>query len=116
MKPQVHSQAYTSYLASPEWREVRLRALNGAGWRCERCHARARLDVPWLEVNHKHYRRPFGQERWPADLEALCPSCHRTADRVRRHVTWLKHAVRYVIPWAALLALVIYALALNGRG
>ena len=53
--------------------------------------------MPYLEVNHKHYRKPFGTERWPEDLEALCKACHLKADRARQRRSGRK--VRRSIPW-----------------
>jgi len=54
--------------------------------------------VPYLEVNHKHYEKPFGTERWPQDLEALCSPCHRKADRARQKMNGRR--VRRTVPWA----------------
>jgi len=112
-----HSAAYTAYLASPAWQQVRLQALQGAGWRCEACGV-PRAAVRWLEVNHKHYRTPFGQEQWPRDLEVLCPACHRRADARRRRRTALGR-VPLVVWCSALVAVALLAsvlLALAQRG
>jgi len=93
-----YSREYKDYLASDTWRRVRQQAIRGARNRCEHCGARARIDVPWLEVNHKHYEKPFGTERWPQDLEALCSPCHRKADRARQKRNGRR--VRRTVPWA----------------
>lgn len=77
------TQEYKDYIKSPLWKRVRMQAIRGAHNRCEHCH-KTPPQVKWLEVNHKHYRKPFGQERWPDDLEALCPPCHKKADNARR--------------------------------
>lgn len=60
---------YASYLLSPGWRRTRDAALRRAGWTCNRCPARKRL-----EVHHRTYDR-LGCEL-PADLEVLCADCH----------------------------------------
>lgn len=88
-----HSPEYIAYLQSPQWQAVRQRALRGAHGHCEHC-GRTPRQVGWLEVNHKHYRVPFGQEQWPRDLEALCHACHRKADaaRRRRNRRFYRHA------------------------
>lgn len=101
-----YSREYKDYLASDTWRRVRQQAIRGARNRCEHCGARARIDVPWLEVNHKHYEKPFGTERWPQDLEALCSPCHRKADRARQKRNGSENyfrtnrRVRRTVPWA----------------
>lgn len=65
------SPEYVSYLQTDAWRERRARTLMLAGGSCQRCGARA------SDAHHRHYRT-LGRER-DADLEALCPGCHRRA-------------------------------------
>ncbi len=85
---------YESYMASVEWKQRRQRAIELAGYCCERCGATA-----WdkrLEVHHLTYER-MGHEK-DADLMALCPECHAAADRERaisglyksQQALWLK--------------------------
>jgi len=57
------------YLRSAHWRARRERALQLAGYRCERCGAPAPLDV-----HHLTYAR-IGRER-DRDLRVLCRACH----------------------------------------
>ncbi len=102
-----HSAEYTAYLASPAWQQVRLQALQCARWRCEACGV-PRAAVRWLEVNHKHYRTPFGREQWPRDLKVLCPACHRRADARRRRRTALGH-LPPVVWFYALVAVALLA-------
>ena len=68
------------YLRSAHWRARRARAITRAGYRCERCRARGRL-----EVHHRTYRR-LGRER-DRDLQALCATCHDRAERARRRAS-----------------------------
>ena len=52
------------------WKRIARYVRKRAGYRCERCHCRARLDV--------HHRRHVadGGGYWPWNLIALCPACH----------------------------------------
>jgi len=61
-----------TYLRSPHWRRTSAAARRRAGYRCEQCHRRTRLDV-----HHRTYER-LGHER-PEDLRALCRTCHDQA-------------------------------------
>lgn len=61
---------YLAYLNSPDWRRTRNAALRRAKWQCSRCPSRRNL-----EVHHRSYER-LGRE-FDADLEVLCPDCHR---------------------------------------
>ena len=60
------------------WRKVRRKALQRAGYRCERCGAGGgtrKTTRQWLRVHHK---RPLAAGGPPYDqdnLEALCPAC-----------------------------------------
>jgi 5-methylcytosine-specific restriction endonuclease McrA len=62
---------YRIYIESEAWRRKASAARKRAGYRCQRCHANARLDV-----HHKTYAR-LGYEL-PKDLIALCRPCHET--------------------------------------
>jgi len=61
------------YLQSAHWQEVRKRKLKQAGYKCEACGAKVKLDI-----HHLTYQR-LGKERL-SDLQALCRSCHRKAE------------------------------------
>ena len=85
---------YHARLDGPRWAATRLRALAGAGWRCEACGAAGRLEV--------HHRVPLhrgGAPYDPANLVALCRGCH--IDAHRRPVTAAEQAWRDLV--AALL-------------
>jgi len=60
---------YQAYIQSPEWRERRTVAIQGAGGRCQLCN---RSDA--LHVHHRTYKR-FGAEM-EDDLTVLCKRCH----------------------------------------
>jgi hypothetical protein len=60
---------YDEYLRSPSWREKRDYVLLRAGYRCQVCNGKERL-----EVHHRTYDR-LGHED-PEDLTVLCRGCH----------------------------------------
>jgi 5-methylcytosine-specific restriction endonuclease McrA len=60
---------YARYLRSAQWAYLRRYKLYSAGWRCESCGRRTRL-----EVHHRTYQR-LGAERLE-DLQVLCERCH----------------------------------------
>ena len=62
--------SYPEYLRTAHWRQTRQRALQRAGFRCQRCDDLA----PPLEVHHRDYRH-LGAER-ERDLIVLCRVCH----------------------------------------
>ena len=53
------------------WRRVRQRVLNRDKYRCQRCGRAGRL-----EVDHVRPLRRGGSPYDPANLQALCRSCH----------------------------------------
>jgi len=65
---------YKKYLRSDWWQIVRRAALSRAGYRCEKCGKKGRL-----EVHHKHYGS-LGKENIHKDVTVLCPACHKRAD------------------------------------
>ena len=65
----IHLAAYKSYLASPQWRETRAKALRRAKHRCQLCGAKRDL-----AAHHRHYEN-IGREK-PGDLIVLCRPCH----------------------------------------
>jgi hypothetical protein len=64
---------YTELLRDPRWQKKRLKKLEAAEWRCERC-----MDSETtLNVHHKRYvkgRLPWEYE--DAELAVLCEPCH----------------------------------------
>jgi hypothetical protein len=68
---------YRDYLASDQWKSLRLSVICRDRCRCVRCGSCERL-----EVHHKTYARRGFEEM--DDLETLCRSCHeRHHDRAR---------------------------------
>ena len=65
------------YLQSDHWQEVRRRKLKQAGYKCEACGEKTKLDI-----HHKTYER-LGKERLD-DLQALCRPCHVKAEKRKR--------------------------------
>ncbi|WP_027368955.1 HNH endonuclease [Desulfocurvibacter africanus] len=76
-------RVYEAYLASPEWKKFREKALENnfyfGKYHCQRCG----WDFPRdkLEIHHKHYRT-LGRERLE-DVLALCRHCHAIEDSNR---------------------------------
>lgn len=70
LKEKERGFTYESYLASPEWNELRKETLRRADYSCERCHAR---NIS-LDVHHLTYTR-FGHESLD-DLASICRNCH----------------------------------------
>lgn len=68
---------YEKYLRSDWWQIVRRAALSRAGYKCERCGKKGRLDV-----HHKHYDS-LGKEDIKEDVAVLCRNCHKKADQER---------------------------------
>lgn len=65
---------YAVYLRTAHWRQVRLKALHRAQYRCEKCQ------VGWLlQVHHRTYVHLGEEQKYPQDLQALCRECHRAA-------------------------------------
>jgi 5-methylcytosine-specific restriction endonuclease McrA len=65
----LRAMPYHEYLLTDEWQETRQRALVRAGFRCQTCYARDRLNV-----HHRTYAR-LGEES-EGDLTVLCEPCH----------------------------------------
>lgn len=86
--PSSQEQEYVEYLRSPAWRQLRQRALEAAGYRCQRCGISKWSSV--LEVHHLTYDR-FKRERL-SDLMVLCERCHQKADEERRVQVKIKNA------------------------
>ena len=60
---------YHDYLLSAHWQAVRRRALHRAGWKCQVCGGRSRL-----EVHHNSYENMFQED--DTDVVVLCHNCH----------------------------------------
>lgn len=60
---------YSEYLQTEHWKDIRIRALRKAGFRCQLCNNEGKLDV-----HHRTYERR-GCE-WSTDVIALCRKCH----------------------------------------
>lgn len=64
-------KAYRDFLLSPAWFRQREKAIAFHGGCCMKCGSKDRI-----EVHHKHYGKPWGQEDVERDLEVLCHKCH----------------------------------------
>lgn len=60
---------YKDYLSTEHWQEVRRRALEYAGYSCQLCNSKIRLNV-----HHRTYKNR-GNEL-PTDVVVLCQACH----------------------------------------
>lgn len=60
---------YQEYLNSDHWKEIRLKALNRAGNRCQLCSSRGSLNV-----HHNTYKNKGNEDL--KDLVVLCRECH----------------------------------------
>ncbi len=93
---------YTAYLLSPQWQRKRELVLSRAGFRCEQCGRKGRL-----QVHHTHYK-DFGHEGIDS-LEALCPFHHFTRHPGRTARGIAKKCLRWLLT-ATLLALAAWVL------
>lgn len=76
---------YRQYRDTDIWKEIRLKAIVRAGYRCERCNALYAGEVQ-LQVHHKTYDRVGGFEE-DSDLQVVCAGeCHHKADIQRRQI------------------------------
>jgi 5-methylcytosine-specific restriction endonuclease McrA len=87
------SADYEDYIRSAKWRQLRWAAMDRSGRCCERCQA----DLA-VEVHHLTYER-LGHER-ADDLEALCESCHRSADTERAARSHTRNWIKRLDGWA----------------
>ena len=69
--------AYSAYLKSAQWKNIRRLLIQQSNGVCARCGHGS----PELEIHHKTYER-LGKERM-TDLEVLCRTCHKLADEER---------------------------------
>ncbi len=72
------AEGYTAYIASPQWRALRLKRLAIDEERCRLCNADT-----YLEVHHRRYPR-----RWADDcvenLTTVCSPCHDAVTTILR--------------------------------
>jgi len=64
-------QAYDAYMASDEWKALKIQIIKERGRRCERCGQ----TPPTIYCHHLTYKR-FGHE-WRQDLILVCYDCHQ---------------------------------------
>ena len=79
----LHSErqsAYSNYLKSEEWQNLRRKVLARANGRCEGCG-----DKPATDVHHLTYER-FGKEML-FDLVAVCKECHKKIHKQSKATT-----------------------------
>ena len=62
-------EEYKEYLNSPHWKEIRLKALDRAGNRCQLCSS-----IDNLNVHHNTYKNRGNEDL--KDLVVLCRECH----------------------------------------
>ena len=58
-----------AYYKTPHWQKVRAQKAAQAGYKCEKCGAKGRL-----ETHHIHYRSLYHERL--NDLQLLCNRCH----------------------------------------
>lgn len=73
----LQTMPYREYLATPEWKDIRLDAIKRAKFRCQTC-----CSDGLLNVHHRTYVRR-GREHF-SDLTVLCRSCHEVFHEKRR--------------------------------
>lgn len=61
---------YESFLASPEWQDIRDKVVARAAGRCQICNSSKKI-----QVHHRSYHNAWGEEDL-SDLIAMCSSCH----------------------------------------
>lgn len=72
---QRHSKRVT---ATRRWQVLRMAVIERDGYRCKECGARGRLEVDHVKPVRTHPALAFD----PANLQALCPSCHTRKTRL----------------------------------
>jgi hypothetical protein len=89
--------SYAEDLKHPKWQEKRLRVLDHAGFKCERCGSTERS----LHAHHKIYLR--GHKPWEYEdylLECLCEVCHGVAHRERDELDLvIAQQATATVPW-----------------
>ena len=75
------TEEYHAYIRSSEWKALRKKVIEKAGFSCQKCGAFF-FGGNGLDVHHLHYRTLFNER--PGDLQALCRECHEKADDERK--------------------------------
>jgi 5-methylcytosine-specific restriction endonuclease McrA len=70
-----HSKQVTR---TQRWKVLRLAILERDGYRCQGCGCAGRLEVDHIKPVRTHPELSFA----PANLQALCPSCHTRKTRL----------------------------------
>ncbi len=79
---------YQAYLYSDEWRiNKRLKVLNRAKFRCERCKKQQAT-----QVHHLTYERIFKEKL--SDLQAVCADCHMEIHGIKKPKTVRIYSIR----------------------
>ena len=65
-------EKYKNYIASPEWKSLKLDLLQRRGCKCERCAIKKHPTK--LHIHHLTYKRLY--DELPQDLIILCAICH----------------------------------------
>jgi hypothetical protein len=63
--------AYSEYLKSPRWKELKKQALIKSGNKCQVCNSSLKLNV-----HHREYPKIWGEEP-QSFLTVLCNKCHK---------------------------------------
>lgn len=74
----VHSEDYTEWITSAEWREVCQDHKEACDYRCQLCGAETKLEIHHTPVGYSH----LGNED-TVHIMALCVKCHLIADMLR---------------------------------
>jgi hypothetical protein len=77
--PETYRARWQARLRHPSWAEKREAFLWYTGNRCEGCNTLQKPDD--LQLHHWHYNTLWYENN--EDLELLCPTCHRRADKER---------------------------------
>ena len=64
------ADSYALYINSPQWKQLREKALARDGGRCRLCDSKTRL-----EVHHRAYPKSWGDDSLD-NLTTLCKRCH----------------------------------------
>lgn len=70
-----HSRKVTR---GPRWQVLRMATLERDGYRCKCCGTAGRLEVDHIKPVRTHPELSYE----PANLQALCPSCHTKKTRI----------------------------------
>ena len=77
--------SYDEYMISECWRLKRCERLRIDSFECRTCTEKNKL-----EVHHRHYKKPFGEESVDDDLITLCSKCHDAISKRMGHGKYRK--------------------------